>query len=166
MTAGTPEPVLQGVNIGTDDDNGAHEAMMVISILTRRLGSGRPTGISERPAITQLVLGPLASCTPINAFDQREIIVVAPGEIGPGQDPVKTLRTDVKERLDHPFDAIIEPMIGRTFGIVVAEDDFSPAGKMELKSASVNGKRHRLQGDCARAGTSPKTGQPSRSGKR
>ena len=53
---------------------------------------------------------------------------------------MKILRTDVKERLEHPLEAVIEPEIGRTFGIVVSEDDFSPAGKMEFKPASVNGK--------------------------
>jgi hypothetical protein len=70
----------------------------------------------------------------------REIIVVALGEIGPGQDPLRILRTDVSQRLEHPLDAIIEPEMGRTFGIVVSEDDFSAAGEMELKPASVDGK--------------------------
>ena len=30
--------------------------------------------------------------------------------------------------------------MGRTFGIVVSEDDFSPSGKLEYKPASINGK--------------------------
>ena len=53
---------------------------------------------------------------------------------------MKILRTDIEERLDHPLEAVIEPEIGRTFGIVVSEDDFSPAGEMEFKPASINGK--------------------------
>ena len=115
--------------------------MMVISILTRRLRSGKTYEDFRKAWYHTVGFGaPCKLYSAINAFDQREIIVIALGEIGPGQDPVKILRTDVKERLDHPLDAIIEPEIGRTFGIVVAEDDFSPAGKMELKPASVNGK--------------------------
>jgi hypothetical protein len=53
---------------------------------------------------------------------------------------MKILRIDVKERLDNPLNDIIEPEIGRTFGVVVAEDDFSQMGKLEYKPASVNGK--------------------------
>lgn len=76
----------------------------------------------------------------INAFDPQEIIVIGIGEINPDQDPMEILRIDVKERLNHPLEAVIEPEIGRTYGIVVSEDDFSPSGKIEYKSASVDGK--------------------------
>ena len=53
---------------------------------------------------------------------------------------MKMLRIEVKERLDHPLDAVIEPEMDRTFGIVVSEDDFSPSGKIEYRPASLNGK--------------------------
>jgi predicted NBD/HSP70 family sugar kinase len=76
----------------------------------------------------------------INALDPREIIVIGMGETKPEQDPMEILRIDVKERLDHPLEDVIEPKIGRTFGILVSEDDFSPAGKLEYKPASINGK--------------------------
>jgi len=76
----------------------------------------------------------------INAFDPQEIIVIGIGEIKPGQDPMKMLQIEVKERLDHPLEAVIEPEIDRTFGIIVSEDDFSPSGKIEYKPASINGK--------------------------
>ena len=115
--------------------------MMVITILTRRLKSGKTYEDFRKAWYHTVGFGsPCKLYSAINAFDQREIIVVALGEIGPGQDPMKILRTDVKERLEHPLEAVIEPEIGRTFGIVVSEDDFSPAGKMEFKPASVNGK--------------------------
>jgi len=115
--------------------------MMVITILTRRLKSGKTYEDFRKAWYHTVGFGsPCKLYSAINAFDQREIIVVALGEIGPGQDPMKILRTDVRERLEHPLEAVIEPEIGRTFGIVVSEDDFSPAGKMEFKPASVNGK--------------------------
>ncbi len=115
--------------------------MMVISILTRRLKEGKTYDDFRRAWYHTIGFGsPIKLYSAVNAFDQREIIVVALGEIAHGQDPMKLLRTDAKERLDHPLDAVIEPEIGRTFGIVVSEDDFSPAGEMKYKPASINGK--------------------------
>lgn len=115
--------------------------MIVISILTRRLKEGKTYDDFRRAWYHTIGFGtPCKLYSAINAFDQREIIVVALGEIAQGQDPMKMLRVDVKERLDHPLDAVIEPEIGRTFGIVVSEDDFSPAGEMKYNPASINGK--------------------------
>jgi hypothetical protein len=116
--------------------------MIVVSILTRRLKSGK-TYQDFRKAWYHTVgygtgTGKLYSA--INAFDPQEIIVIGIGEIKPGQDPMKMLRIEVKERLDRPLDTVVEPEIGRTFGIVVSEDDFSPSGKLEYKPASINGK--------------------------
>jgi hypothetical protein len=115
--------------------------MMVISILTRRLRSGKTYEDFRKAWYHSVGYGsPAKLYSAINAFDQREIIVVGLGEIGPGQDPMKILHTEVRERLDHPLDAVVEPKVGRTFGIVVSEDDFSPSGKMEFKPASVGGR--------------------------
>jgi len=57
----------------------------------------------------------------------------------------KLLQIDVKERSEHPLEAVIEPEIGRTFGIMVSEDDFSPAGMIEYKPASINGEETDLK---------------------
>ncbi|MDY9923201.1 hypothetical protein [Methanobacterium sp.] len=38
---------------------------------------------------------------------------------------MSVLRIDVKERLANPLDKVIEPEIGRAFGILISEDDFS-----------------------------------------
>jgi hypothetical protein len=73
-------------------------------------------------------------------FDEREIIVVGFVEIRQGQDPLKILQIDVKERLDNPLEDLIEPEIGRTYGILVSEDDFSSDGKLEYKTPRVDGK--------------------------
>jgi hypothetical protein len=50
------------------------------------------------------------------------------------------LRIDVKERLSHSLDDVIEPAIGRQFGILVSEDDFSAAGAIEYKPPCIAGK--------------------------
>ena len=116
--------------------------MIVISILTRRLREGK-TYDDFRKAWYHTVgygSGPGKLYTAINAFDQREIVVIGFGEMKPGIDPMKIIQIEVKERLDNPLDAVIEPEIGRTFGILVSEDDFSSAGKLEYKPASINGK--------------------------
>jgi predicted NBD/HSP70 family sugar kinase len=77
--------------------------------------------------------------TVINAFDPREIIVIGFVEIGPDTDLRSILRIDVKERLEHPLDDVIEPDIGREFGLLVSEDDFSATGALAYKPASVAG---------------------------
>jgi len=115
--------------------------MMGIIILTRRLRKGKTYEDFRKAWYHTVGYGvPVRLYSAINAFDQREIIVVALGEAKPGQDPTKLIQIEVKERLGHPLEAVIEPEIGRTFGIVVSEDDFSPTGRMEYRPASVNGK--------------------------
>jgi len=114
---------------------------MGIIILTRRLRKGKTYEDFRKAWYHTVGYGvPVRLYSAINAFDQREIIVVALGEAKPGQDPTKLIQIEVKERLGHPLEAVIEPEIGRTFGIVVSEDDFSPTGRMEYRPASVNGK--------------------------
>jgi hypothetical protein len=117
------------------------KTMMWVSILTRRLREGKTYEDFRKAWYHTVGFG--TSCklyTAINVLDQREIIVMAIGEVKPEQDPLRLLRIDVKERLEHPLEAVIEPEMGRTFGILVSEDDFSPAGKIEYKPASINGK--------------------------
>jgi hypothetical protein len=115
--------------------------MLVLSIVTRRLREGKTYEDFRKAWYHTVGFGtPSKLYSAINAFDQREVIVVGLVEIGPGQDPAKLLGIEVKERLDHSLDTVIEPEIGRTLGIVVSEDDFSPTGKMEFRPAAVNGK--------------------------
>jgi hypothetical protein len=117
--------------------------LIFVSILTRRLKQGKTYEDFRKAWYHTVGYGTGTSgklYTAINAFDAREIIVIGIGEIKPKQDLMKMLRIEVKERLDHPLEAVIEPEMGRTFGIVVSEDDFSPSGKLEYKPASINGK--------------------------
>jgi hypothetical protein len=115
--------------------------MIVVSILTRRLREGKTYEDFRKAWYHTVGYGsPGKLYTAINAFNQREIVVIAFGEIKPGIDPMKMIQIEVKERLDNPLDAVIEPEIRRTFGILVSEDDFSSAGKLEYKPASIDGK--------------------------
>ena len=115
--------------------------MIVISIITRRLKEGKKYEDFRKAWFHTTGFGtPSKLYTMINAFDPQEIIVIGFVKITAGQDPMKILRIDVKERLDRPLEQIIEPDIGRTYGILVSEDDFSPAGEVKYKPSSINGK--------------------------
>jgi len=115
--------------------------MLVVAILKRRMKQGKTYQDFRKAWYHTVGYGTeMKMYSAINAFDPQEIIVIGIGEIKPGQDPMKMLQIEVKERLDHPLEAVIEPEIDRTFGIIVSEDDFSPSGKIEYKPASINGK--------------------------
>ena len=117
--------------------------MIFVSILTRRLKQGKTYEDFRKAWYHTVGYGtgtPGKLYTAINAFDPQEIIVIGIAEIKSEQDAMKMLRIEVRERLDRPLEAVIEPEMGRTFGIVVSEDDFSPSGKIEYKPASINGK--------------------------
>ena len=115
--------------------------MIVVSILTRRLKQGKTYQDFRKAWYHTVGFGtPGKLYSAINAFDPQEVIVIGIGEIKSEQDAVKMLKIDVKERLEHSLEAVIEPEIGRSFGIVVSEDDFSPSGKIEYNAASINGK--------------------------
>jgi hypothetical protein len=115
--------------------------MITVSIITRKLRKGKTYEDFRKAWYHTVGFGTATKLyTAINAFDQREIIVIGLVEVKPGQDPMKILRIDVKERSDNPLEAIIESKIGRIFGILVSEDDFSSAGEIKYKPPSVNGK--------------------------
>ena len=116
--------------------------MIAISIITRKLKKGKTYEDFRKAWYHTVGFGTANKLyTAINALDQREIIVVGFVEVKPGQDPMKILRIDVKERLDNPLETVIEPKIGRKYGILVSEDDFSPTGKIEYKPPSIHGEK-------------------------
>lgn len=77
--------------------------------------------------------------TVLNAFDPREIIVIGFGPEISEEVLESVLNIDVKERLENPLEEVIEPEIGRSFGVLVSEDDFSPAGEIRYQNPSVGG---------------------------
>jgi len=77
--------------------------------------------------------------TIINVFDPREVIVLgfATATLKQLED---ALNIDVKVRGENPLDDVIEPEIGRSFGALVAEDDFSAVGNIPYCPPMIDGK--------------------------
>ena len=119
--------------------------MIQVAILSRRLKEGK-TYQDFREAWYHTVGFGTGNrmFTVINAFDTREIIVIGLTETS--LDTMEAeLKIDVKERLDHSLDDVIEPAIGRTFGLLVSEDDFSATGVVDYKPPAVDGKETDLE---------------------
>ncbi|MCL5036441.1 MAG: ROK family protein [Chloroflexi bacterium] len=121
--------------------------MIQVAILTRRLKEGK-TYEDFRKAWFHTTGFGLAGgnkmYTMINAFDPREIIVIGITEVTLKQFS-DTLNIDVDFRLEHSLDDIIEPEIGRKFGLLVSEDDFSAAGDIAYKPPCVSGKETNIE---------------------
>jgi len=78
--------------------------MITVSIITRRLREGKTYEDFRRAWYHSVGFGTSSKLyTAINVFDEREIIVIGFLEVKPGQDPMKILQIDVKERLDNPL---------------------------------------------------------------
>ncbi len=113
--------------------------MIQVAILTRRLRRGKTYEDFRKAWYHTVGFGASNRMyTMINAFDPREIIVIAFTEIDL-EHFAEGLRIDVKERLANPLDDVIEPEIGRKFGLLVSEDDFGAEGKIDYQPPSVAG---------------------------
>ncbi|OPY37133.1 MAG: hypothetical protein A4E35_01597 [Methanoregula sp. PtaU1.Bin051] len=74
----------------------------------------------------------------INIFDPREIIVL--GFATTTLAGMKAaLDIDVKVRGENPLDKVIEPEIGRSFALQVADDDFSAIGDIPYCPPMIGG---------------------------
>lgn len=125
--------------------------MMMVSIITRRLKEGKTYEDFRRAWYHTIGFGidsdsstkpkpPLGRLyTVVNAFDPREIIVIGFGPDISEEVLESVLNIDVKERLENPLEDVIEPEIGRSFGVLVSEDDFSPVGEIGYQDPSVGG---------------------------
>jgi predicted NBD/HSP70 family sugar kinase len=126
--------------------------MIQVAILTRRLKEGKTYQDFRKAWYHTVGFGTRNSMyTVINAFDPREIIVIGMSEFDLDS-LMAGLQIDVKERLANPLDEVIEPEIGRTFGILVSEDDFSAVGEIPYKPASVGGEETdlaQIEGDLS-----------------
>jgi hypothetical protein len=125
----------------------AQRRLNTISILTRRLREGKTyedfrrvwfhtTGFGV--AGKETGGGSARLLTFLNIFDPREVIVI--GFATTTIDQLKdALEIDVKVRGENPLDEVIEPAIGRTFALQIAEDDFSAAGDIPWHPAMIGG---------------------------
>lgn len=119
--------------------------MIQVAILTRRLKEGKTYEDFRKAWYHTVGFGTANRMyTMINAFDPREIVVIGFTEIELEQF-LSGLKIDVKERLEHPLEDVIEPSIGRKFGLLVSEDDFSAEGAIDYKPPAVSGKETDLE---------------------
>jgi hypothetical protein len=122
--------------------------MIGISIIKRRLREGKTYEDFRKAWFHTVGFGsPAKLYTTINVFDPREIIVIGFVDYSEAEldKLLSVLRIDVKERHANPLDEVIEPEIGREFGILASEDDFSAAGAIEYKPPSISGKETDLK---------------------
>jgi hypothetical protein len=119
--------------------------VITVAVVTRRLKEGKTYEDFRKAWYHTVGFGtPSTLYTMINAADPREIVVI--GFIETTLDTfMKGLETDVRERLGHSLDEIVEPAIGRQFGILVARDDFSAEGDIGYKSPAINGEETDLE---------------------
>jgi len=119
--------------------------LITISIITRRLKEGKTYEDFRKAWYHTVGFGtPSKLYTALNVNDPREVIVIGfvESEI---EDLMAGLEIDVKERLENPLDDVIEPEIGRKFGILVSEDDFSAEGKIKYNPPAIKGEDTNLE---------------------
>jgi hypothetical protein len=124
------------------------ELVTTVSLLTRRLKEGKTyedfrrawfhtTGFGVEGKEVEGSGNKMFSM--INVFDPREVVVIGFSTTTLEQ-LEDALNIDVKVRGENPLDDVIEPDIGRKFCAMVSEDDFSAAGDIPYKPASLGGK--------------------------
>ena len=119
--------------------------MMTVAIIKRRLREGKTYQDFRKAWYHTIGFGTSSKLySVISASDPRDIIVIGFVEMSQ-EDALSTARIDVKVRLANPLEEVIEPEIGRQFGIMVSEDDFSAAGAIDYQPASIGGKETDLE---------------------
>ncbi len=114
--------------------------MIAVAILRRRLRPGRTYEDFRKAWYHETgFAAPNRMLTMINIADPREIIVIGMTQAETIDDARRLLATDQDERRRSPLDDVIEPEIHRTFGLLVAEDDFSGRGPLEYTPPAVSG---------------------------
>ncbi len=144
----TTGAVFTNVNTDTIKTQNKSSDMIGVSIIKRRLKEGKTYEDFRKAWYHTVGFGtPAKLYTAINVSDPREIIVIGFVDYGEADldELLSVLRIDVKERHANPLDEVIEPEIGREFGILVSEDDFSAAGTIEYKPPSISGKETDLE---------------------
>ena len=114
-------------------------AQVSVAILRRRLRQGK-TYEDFRKAWYHTVGFGVANrmLTVLNAADPQEIIVIGLTETTEEQARA-LVAIDAAEREDNPLDDVIAPEVERTFGVLIAEDDFSGTGAIAYRPATVGG---------------------------
>ncbi len=114
-------------------------AQVTVAIVRRRLREGKTYDDFRRAWYHTVGFGVSnRMLTVLNGVDPREVIVIGITEATEEQ-ARELVAIDATEREKNPLDEVVEPEIERTFGVLIAEDDFSGSGPIEYKPATVNG---------------------------
>ena len=123
-----------------------------VAILKRRLREGKTYDDFRKAWYHTVGFGTKNRMyTLLNIADPKEVIVIGFTE-SDTKNLIDGLRIDVKERLAHPLDEVIEPEIDRTFGLLLSDDDFSPEGSIAYREPSIGGTKtdiNEIMGDIA-----------------
>jgi hypothetical protein len=148
VKSGPVEEGRQNMDVGKQNE----EHVTTVAIITRRLREGKTYDDFRKAWYHTTGFGVKGKdytgssnrmFTLVNVFDPREIVVLgfATTTLEQLED---ALKLEVKFRGENPMDKVIEPEIGRKFCALISEDDFSAAGKIPYKPASVAGKETNL----------------------
>ena len=114
-------------------------AQVTVAIVRRRLREGKTYDDFRRAWYHTVGFGVSnRMLTVLNGVDPREVIVIGITEATEEQ-ARELVAIDATEREKNPLDEVVEPEIERTFGVLIAEDDFSGSGPIDYKPATVNG---------------------------
>jgi hypothetical protein len=123
--------------------------MVVVAILRRRLRQGKSHEDFRRAWYHTVGFGVAnRMLTVLDAADPRQIIVIGLTETS-AEEVGKLIAIDVAERENNSLDEVVEPQVERSFGVLIAEDDFSASGAVDYRPAGVNG----VQTDVAKVAT-------------
>lgn len=119
--------------------------MKFIAIVTRKLKPGKTYEDFRKAWFHTVGFGTSSKMySMLDIFDPSKVTVIGFIDLGDQElsreELLAGFRIDVKERLEHSLDEIIEPEIDRDFGLLVAEDDFSAEGAIDFVPAAVAGK--------------------------
>jgi hypothetical protein len=106
-------------------------AQATVAIVRRRLREGKTYDDFRRAWYHPVGFGVSnRMLTVLNGVDPREVIVIGITEATEEQ-ARELVAIDATEREKNPLDEVVEPEIERTFGVLIAEDDFSGSGPIE-----------------------------------
>lgn len=113
--------------------------MKLVAIITRTLREGKTLQDYRDAWFHSKGFGvPTQMYTVVSAVNPREVVSIGIIDCDL-EELTEGLQIEVADRLAHPLEAVIEPQIGRDFGVVAAIDDFSSAGDLTPVPPSVEG---------------------------
>ena len=114
--------------------------MKFVAMVTRTLKPGKTYDDYRKAWFHTIGFGTKNTIeTIVNVANPREIISIGYTDVSE-EELKKVFDIDVTVRAANPLEDIVESTIVRHFGVMVASDDFSAAGKINYTPASVDGK--------------------------